>query len=224
MTTPDSGLQLSVGGAPASPFVIGVAGGSGSGKTTVTRRVLQTVGEAGAAVLNQDNYYRDQSDIPPQARRATNYDHPAAFDWDLLLAHLDALTSGVPIEMPVYDFTHDTRARDTRTVLPAPVVVLEGFFALYDARLRDKMQLKVFVDADADVRFIRRLLRDTQERGRSPDSVIQQYLEFVRPMHLQFVEPTKRYADVIIPHGGMNEPALDMLTARIRTTLPVRKE
>lgn len=201
------------------PFVIGVAGGSGSGKTTVTRRVLETVGAAGAAVLNQDNYYRDQSDIPFDARLGTNYDHPAAFDWDLLLTHLDALTSSVPIEMPTYDFTQHTRALETRRVVPAPVVVLEGFFALYDARVREKMHLKVFVDADADVRFIRRLLRDTQERGRSSDSVIHQYLEYVRPMHLQFVEPTKRYADVIIPHGGMNEPALDMLTARIRATL-----
>jgi uridine kinase len=200
--------------------VIGVAGGSGSGKTTVTRRVLETVGEAGAAVLNQDNYYRDQSDIPFDARLGTNYDHPAAFDWELLLEQLDALTSGVPIQMPLYDFTQHTRARETQKVLPAPVVVLEGFFALYDARVRDKMHLKVFVDADPDVRFIRRLLRDTQERGRSVDSVITQYLEYVRPMHLQFVEPTKRYADVIIPHGGMNEPALEMLAARIRAVTP----
>ncbi|WP_045233607.1 uridine kinase [Deinococcus pimensis] len=200
-------------------FVIGVAGGSGSGKTTVTRRVLETVGASGAAVLNQDNYYRDQSDIPFDARLGTNYDHPAAFDWDLLLEHLDALTSHVPVEMPTYDFTQHTRAAVTQRVVPAPVIVLEGFFALYDARVREKMHLKVFVDADADVRFIRRLLRDTQERGRSAESVIHQYLEYVRPMHLQFVEPTKRYADVIIPHGGMNEPALDMLTARIRATL-----
>ena len=202
-------------------FVIGVAGGSGSGKTTVTQRVLDTVGAGGAAVLNQDNYYRDQSDIPFEARLSTNYDHPAAFDWDLLLEQLDALINGVPVEMPTYDFTHHTRAPQTRSVLPAPVVVLEGFFALYDARLREKMNLRVFVDADADVRFIRRLLRDTRERGRSAESVIQQYLDYVRPMHLQFVEPTKRYADVIIPHGGMNEPALEMLTARIRATMPM---
>lgn len=201
------------------PFVIGIAGGSGSGKTTVTRRVVDAVGEHGAAVLNQDNYYRDQSDIPFEARLKTNYDHPAAFDWDLMLAQLDALTSGVPIEMPTYDFARHTRSDVTKTVLPAPVVVIEGFFALYEPRVRDKMHLKVFVDADADVRFIRRLQRDTAERGRTPDSVIAQYLEFVRPMHLTFVEPTKRYADVIIPHGGLNEPALDMLTHRIRGAL-----
>jgi uridine kinase len=201
------------------PFVIGVAGGSGSGKTTVTRRVIETVGSDGVAVLSQDNYYRDQSDIPFEARLKTNYDHPAAFDWALLREHVDALLAGVPIAMPEYDFTKHTRSDQTTRVLPGSVVVLEGFFALYDEQLRERMHLKVFVDADADVRFIRRLLRDTQERGRTPESVIQQYLDFVRPMHLSFVEPTKRYADVIIPHGGMNEPALDMLAARIRSTV-----
>ena len=201
------------------PFMIGVAGGSGSGKTTVTRRVIETVGREGVAVLNQDNYYRNQDDIPFESRLKTNYDHPAAFDWALLGRHVDALLSGVPIDMPEYDFTNHTRSAQTTKVLPGPVVVLEGFFALYDEALRGRMHLKVFVDADADVRFIRRLLRDTQERGRTPESVIEQYLEYVRPMHLSFVEPTKRYADVIIPHGGMNEPALDMLAARIRTTI-----
>ena len=200
----------------ATPFVIGVAGGSGSGKTTVTRRVIETVGTGGVAVLNQDNYYRDQADIPFESRLHTNYDHPAAFDWALLREQLGALLAGVPIEMPEYDFTRHTRAGHTTRVLPGRVVVLEGFFALYDEEIRDRMSLKAFVDADADVRFIRRLLRDTQERGRTPESVIEQYLGFVRPMHLSFVEPTKRYADVIIPHGGMNEPALDMLAARIR--------
>ncbi|SEJ39619.1 uridine kinase [Deinococcus reticulitermitis] len=201
------------------PFVIGVAGGSGSGKTTVTRRVIETVGRGGVAVLNQDNYYRDQSDIPFEKRLHTNYDHPAAFDWALLRGHLGALIAGVPIEMPEYDFTQHTRSAQTTRVLPGGVVVLEGFFALYDEVLRDQMALKVFVDADADVRFIRRLQRDTQERGRTLESVVEQYLHFVRPMHLSFVEPTKRYADVIIPHGGLNEPALDMLAARIRQTV-----
>ena len=169
--------------------------------------------------LNQDNYYRDQSDIPFEARLGTNYDHPAAFDWALLREHLDALLAGVPIEMPEYDFTQHTRSSQTTRIMPGRVVVLEGFFALYDEELRSRMNLKVFVDADADVRFIRRLLRDTQERGRTQESIIEQYLEFVRPMHLAFVEPTKRYADVIIPHGGMNEPALDMLAARIHTAV-----
>lgn len=199
--------------------MIGVAGGSGSGKTTVTRRVIETVGSDQVAVLSQDNYYRDQSDIPFEARLKTNYDHPAAFDWALLREHVDALLAGVPIEMPEYDFTLHTRSAQTTRVLPGRVVVLEGFFALYDEELRQRMHLKVYVDADPDIRFIRRLLRDTKERGRTVDSVIEQYLAFVQPMHLSFVEPTKRYADVIIPHGGMNEPALDMLAARIGTTL-----
>lgn len=201
----------------SQPFVIGVAGGSGSGKTTVTRRVIETVGPDRVAVLSQDNYYKDQSSIPFEARLKTNYDHPAAFDWDLLSEHVDALLAGVPIDMPEYDFNQHTRSSNTTIVLPASVVVLEGFFALYDEELRKRMHLKVFVDADADVRFIRRLLRDTQERGRTQESVIEQYLDYVRPMHLSFVEPTKRYADVIIPHGGMNEPALDMLAARIHS-------
>ena len=195
--------------------MIGVAGGSGSGKTTVTRRVIETVGESGVAVMNQDNYYLDQADIPPETRRQANYDHPDAFDWPLMRQHLGALIAGEPVGMPLYDFSRDTRAAGSVPLRPAPVIVLEGFFALYDPDMRGAMQLKVFVDADADVRFIRRLLRDTRERGRSLESVIQQYLDFVRPMHLQFVEPSKRYADVIIPHGGLNEPALDMLAARI---------
>ena len=197
------------------PFVIGVAGGSGSGKTTVTRRILETVGAERVALLIQDNYYRDQSNVVLEKRRETNYDHPAAFDWTLLGQHLDALYNRVPVESPTYDFAADNRALETLTVLPAPVIVLEGIFALYEASLRDRMQLKIFVDADPDVRFIRRFERDTLERGRSQRSVIEQYLETVRPMHLQFVEPTKRYADVILPHGGFNEAALDMIAARI---------
>jgi len=199
---------------PGTPFVIGVAGGSGSGKTTVTRRVIETVGREGVAVLNQDNYYRDQSDIPFESRLHTNYDHPAAFDWALLREQLDALLAGVPIEMPEYDFTQHTRAAHTTRVLPGRVVVLEGFFALYDEELRSRMGLKVFVDADADERFIRRLKRDVLERGRSLEGVVAQYLEQVKPMHLHFVEPTKRYADVIVPRGGQNPVALEMLAAK----------
>jgi len=197
------------------PFVIGVAGGSGSGKTTVTRRILETVGEDKVALLIQDNYYSDQSDISFPRRLETNYDHPAAFDWTLLGQHLDALYHRVPVQMPTYDFVKYTRALETLSVLPAPVIVLEGIFALYEPSLRERMQLKIFVDTDPDVRFIRRFERDTLERGRSARSVIDHYLETVRPMHLQFVEPTKRYADVILPHGGHNEAALDMIAARI---------
>lgn len=198
------------------PFVIGVAGGSGSGKTTVTRRVIEAVGKENVAVISQDNYYCDHPTVAFEQRVQMNYDHPDAFDWVLLREHTDRLMANRTIEMPEYDFSAYTRSQRTTLIKPGSVLVLEGFFALYDQVLRDKMNLKVFVDADADVRFIRRLQRDTQERGRTTESVIEQYLEQVRPMHLGFVEPTKRYADVIIPHGGMNEPALEMLAARIK--------
>jgi uridine kinase len=198
------------------PFIIGVAGGSGSGKTTVTERVIETVGEGSVAILAQDYYYREQSDKPTEERRNTNYDHPDAFDWELMRRHLHALRAGEAIFAPIYDFTSDNRSSQTLAILPAPIIVLEGVLALYDADLRALYDLKVFVDADADVRFIRRLERDVRERGRSPESVIHQYLETVRPSHMQFTEPSKRYADIIIPHGGLNTPALDMLAARIQ--------
>jgi len=198
------------------PFIIGVAGGTGSGKTTVTERVIEAVGEGSVAILAQDSYYRDQHDKPFEERVKVNYDHPDAFDWDLLMAQVVSLRDNAPVFSPVYDFTNHVRSSHQVAVLPAPIVVVEGILALYEPRLRDLMDLKVFVDADPDVRFIRRLERDVRERGRTPESVIHQYLESVRPSHLQFVEPTKRYADVIIPHGGMNAPALDMLAARIQ--------
>lgn len=198
----------------SQPFIIGVAGGSGSGKTTVTRQVVETIGADQAAIIIQDNYYRDQSHLTMAQRLHTNYDHPHAFDWPLLIAHIDALKNGVPIEMPIYDFANHTRACQTETVVSAPVIVIEGIFALYDQALRDLMSLKIFVDTDGDVRFIRRLERDIAERGRTMASVIEQYLGTVRPMHNQFVEPTKRFADVILPHG-VNEPAVDLITARV---------
>jgi len=195
-------------------FIIGVAGGSASGKSTLTRRVVEAIGADKAAVIVQDNYYLDQRQQPLEERLHNNYDHPHAFDWPLLIRHVDALRNGRPIEMPVYDFATHTRASQTLTVAPAPVIVVEGIFALYDAALRDMMSLKIFVDTDADVRFIRRLSRDIEERGRTMDSVMAQYQATVRPMHKQFVEPTKRYADVILPHG-CNEPAIAMITARL---------
>jgi uridine kinase len=201
------------------PFIIGVAGGTGSGKTTVTERVLEVAGVGSVAVLAQDSYYLDQGHIPFEERLQVNYDHPDAFDWALMLEHLTRLRDNEPIFSPIYDFTSYTRASSTIPILPAPIIVLEGVLALYEPELRALYDLKVFVDADADVRFIRRLERDVRERGRTPESVIHQYLETVRPSHLQFTEPTKRYADVIIPHGGMNQPALEMLGARIRTVL-----
>ena len=196
------------------PFVIGVAGGSGSGKSTVTREVLASIGPEMAAVVMQDDYYLDQSHLSPEERRKTNYDHPDAFDWPLMVQHVQALRRGEAIEMPTYDFAQDNRASETVTVKPAPVIVIEGLFALYDADLRKMMSLKIFVDTAPDVRFIRRLQRDIAERGRSTENVIQQYLETVRPMHKQFIEPTKRRADVILPHGA-NGPAVDIITTKV---------
>lgn len=200
------------------PFVIGVAGGSGSGKSTVTREVLASIGPEMAAVVMQDDYYLDQSQLSADERRKTNYDHPRAFDWPLMMQHVQALCHGEPIEMPVYDFTLHTRSSKTITVKPAPVIVIEGLFALYDAELCKLMSLKVFVDTAADVRFIRRLQRDISERGRSTENVIQQYLDTVRPMHKQFIEPTKRHADVIFPHGA-NAPAVDIITTKVASLI-----
>lgn len=196
------------------PFVIGVAGGSGSGKSTVTREMLACIGPDKAVVVMQDDYYLDQTRLSPEERHKTNYDHPQAFDWPLMVQQVQALCRGEPINMPVYDFTQHNRSSQTMTVKPAPVIVVEGLFALFDAQLRELMSLKVFVDTAADVRLIRRLQRDTSERGRSAESVIQQYLDTVRPMHQQFVEPTRRHADVILPHGA-NKPAVDIITAKV---------
>jgi uridine kinase len=199
--------------ATSPTFVIGVAGGSGSGKSTVTRQVLASVGAGQAAVLMQDDYYLDQSGMSAQERCKTNYDHPDAFDWPLMMQHMQALREGRAIEMPVYDFTVHNRCSKTVKVEPAPIIVIEGLFALFDPQLRQMMSLKVFVDTASDVRFIRRLQRDMAERGRSAESVIEQYLHTVRPMHKQFIEPTKRNADVILPHGA-NGPAVEMITTR----------
>jgi uridine kinase len=196
------------------PFVIGVAGGSGSGKSTVTREVLASIGPEMVAVVMQDDYYLDQTHLSAEERRNTNYDHPKAFDWPLMVQHVQALRRGESIEMPIYDFAADNRSSQTITVKPAPVIVIEGLFALYDADMRKMMSLKIFVDTAPDVRFIRRLQRDIAERGRSADSVIKQYLETVRPMHKQFIEPTKRRADVILPHGA-NGPAVDIITTKV---------
>lgn len=200
------------------PFVIGVAGGSGSGKSTVTREVLASIGPEMAAVVMQDDYYSDQSHMSPEERRKTNYDHPQAFDWPLMVQQVQALCRGEAIEMPLYDFAADNRSSKTITVQPAPVIVVEGLFALFDADLRKMMSLKIFVDTAADVRFIRRLQRDISERGRSTESVIQQYLDTVRPMHKQFIEPTKRHADVIFPHGA-NAPAVDIITTKVASLI-----
>lgn len=199
-------------------FVIGVAGGSGSGKSTVTEHIVGAIGADQVAVIIQDNYYVDLGHLTPEQRRKVNFDHPDSFDWELMLKQIDDLANGVPIEMPTYDYARDTRSVETITVLPAPIIVIEGLFALLDANMRKYMALRIFVDTADDIRFIRRLQRDIVERGRSTESVIQQYLESVRPMHRQFIEPSKRNAHIIIPHGA-NKAALEMLVARVRAVI-----
>ncbi|PTX60244.1 uridine kinase [Melghirimyces profundicolus] len=200
------------------PIIIGVAGGSGSGKTTVARNICERFSDS-VALIEQDAYYKDQSHLPMGERIKTNYDHPLAFDTDLLLDHLDKLLKREPIQKPVYDYSQHTRAPKSVTVEPKDVIILEGILILEDERLRDRMDIKVFVDTDADVRILRRLERDMKNRGRTLDSVIQQYLTVVRPMHLQFIEPSKRYADLIIPEGGYNQVAVNLLVNQIQTIL-----
>ncbi|MBX9865640.1 MAG: uridine kinase [Burkholderiales bacterium] len=201
-----------------SSFIIGVAGGSGSGKSTVTEHIVGAIGADKVAVIIQDNYYVDLGHLTPEQRRKVNFDHPDSFDWELMLKQIDDLSNGVPIEMPTYDYSRDTRRAETITVLPAPIIVIEGLFALLDASMRKYMALRIFVDTADDIRFIRRLQRDIVERGRSTESVIKQYLESVRPMHRQFIEPSKRNAHIIIPHGA-NKAALEMLVARVRAAI-----
>lgn len=198
------------------PFLIGVAGGSSSGKTTVAERLAELAGDEHLALIKLDSYYVAFDGTPIEERRAFNYDHPDAFDWPLLNDHLAALAAGAPVPVPVYDYVDFNRTGAVRIVHPAQIVVVEGILVLWEATLRDRFDLKVFLDTDADLRFIRRLQRDVAARGRSADSVIDQYLATVRPAHEQFIEPSKRYADVIIPNGGLNRPALDVLLARVR--------
>lgn len=203
----------------SKPIVIGVSGGSGSGKTSVTRSICDRFEDKSVLVIEQDFYYKDQSDLPFEERLKTNYDHPFAFDNDLLVEHLHQLLEHNPVEKPIYDFKRHTRSDETMLVEPKEVIILEGILVLEDERLRNLMDIKVFVDTDADLRIIRRLLRDINERGRTIDSVIEQYLSVVRPMHLQFTEPTKRYADLIIPEGGENHVAIDIMATKIETIL-----
>ncbi len=201
------------------PVVIGVAGGTGSGKTTVASQILKRAGTRQISLIQHDAYYKDLSNLPVAQRALHNFDHPDALDNELLIAHLKALKAGRPIEMPIYDFRTHTRTRQTQTVQPHRVILLEGILIFADAALRRLMDVKIFVDTDADIRFIRRLQRDIAERGRTMESVIHQYLATVRPMHQRFVEPSKRYADIIIPEGGFNEVAIDMIAARIKALL-----
>lgn len=201
------------------PIIIGVAGGSGSGKTTVVRDIIGDLGRQHVSVIQHDSYYYDRSDVPPDERVNINYDHPDALETSLLVSHLETLKSGSPVEVPVYDFTNHARTDRTVTVDPKRAIIVEGILILVDKGLRNLMDIKVFVDTDSDLRIIRRLHRDIAERGRSFESVIQQYQQSVRPMHLEFVEPSKRYADVIIPQGGHNRVAVDMLITKVRSVV-----
>lgn len=206
----------------AKPVILGVAGGSGSGKTTVVRRLIRALGEPDVAVLHHDSYYRDASHLPMEEREAINYDHPDSLETDLLVAHLEALLEGRAVDVPVYDFAAHVRLPETEHVEPRPVVILDGILILWDSRLRQLLDVKLFVDADADVRLGRRLRRDMEERGRPPESVLAQYMATVRPMHLEFVEPSKRYADMIIPRGGHNRVGVDMVVAMVRSRIEDR--
>ncbi|MFJ7665896.1 uridine kinase [Lysinibacillus sp. NPDC097195] len=201
------------------PVVIGIAGGSCSGKTSVTRAIYDVFREHSVVVIEQDYYYKDQSHLTFEERLGTNYDHPLAFDNDLLIDHIKTLLKRQPIDKPVYDYVQHTRAEEVIHVEPVDVIILEGILVLEDADLRNLMDIKLFVDTDSDLRIIRRILRDIKERGRTTDSVIEQYLSAVRPMHNMFIEPTKRYADIIIPEGGENGVAIDLMVTKIKTIL-----
>lgn len=201
------------------PVIIGVAGGTGSGKTTVAHRILDGVGTEHIAYIPHDAYYKDLSHLSPEERARVNFDHPDSLETELMVEHLKQLREGEPVEIPVYDFTTHTRTSETHHVVPAPILLVEGILIFAEPELRKIFDVKIFIDTDADIRFIRRLRRDVEERGRTFKSVIDQYLRTVRPMHMEFVEPSKRHADVIIPEGGFNEVAIEMVAARIRGLL-----
>ncbi len=203
--------------AGAGPVVIGVAGGSGSGKTTVVRRIVESLGDEAVNVLDHDRYYRDRSELRLEERAALNYDHPDSLDTTLMVEHVRLLREGHTVEVPTYDFTRYARRPINETLMPRRALIVEGILIFTDASLRGLMDVKVFVDTDADTRFIRRLRRDVAERGRTMESVIDQYLGTVKPMHLDFVEPSKRYADIIVPQGGHNVVAIDLLLTLIRS-------
>ncbi|GAA3404557.1 uridine kinase [Paenibacillus hodogayensis] len=202
-------------------LTIGIAGGTGSGKTTVAERLVESLGPQDVVLLSQDSYYADNRHLSIQERERVNYDHPDSVDGDLLLSHLRMLRSRQAIDMPIYDFSSHTRIDETVNIQPKSVVILEGILIFADPAIRQELDIKVFVDTDADVRVLRRMSRDIQERGRSFDSVFHQYLNTVKPMHDAFVEPSKRFADLIVPEGGQNEIAIGLLASRIQTYLKI---
>ncbi|NMM65600.1 uridine kinase [Clostridium sp. P21] len=201
------------------PILIGITGGTGSGKSTIAKEIYNKFGEDCIAMIEQDSYYKDQSNLSMEERIKTNYDHPNAFDTQLLIKHLNSLLKKEAIDKPIYDFEAHNRKKDTVRVEPREIVIVEGILVLEEEEIRNLLDIKLYVDTDADVRIIRRILRDINERGRTVDSVINQYLNVVRPMHTQFIEPTKRYADIIIPEGGHNKVAIDIIVANIKQFL-----
>lgn len=204
-------------------ILIGITGGTGSGKSTITREICSKFDKDCIAVIEQDSYYKDQSDIPFEERVKTNYDHPDAFDTELMVAHLKELVKGNSIEKPIYDFEMHNRKKETVKVESKEIIIVEGILVLEERKIRDLLNIKIYVDTDADVRIIRRITRDIKERGRTLDSVINQYLNVVRPMHMQFIEPSKRYADIIVPEGGYNKVAIDIIVANIKQFLSREK-
>lgn len=212
MTQPPAATMIS-----PKPVIVGVAGGTGSGKTTVMSEILKGLNKGDVTVIQHDAYYRDQSHLTGEQRSNINYDHPSALETPLLVHHLQQLLEGQAVDVPIYDFTTHTRCQETQRVEPSRVIVVEGILILAEPELRDLFSIKIFVDTDADLRFIRRMERDIAERARTRESVVRQYTETVRPMHLEFVEPSKRYADVIIPDGGFNYVAVDMLMTKLRS-------
>ena len=202
-----------------NPIIIGVAGGSGSGKTTVINRIVETIGEDNLVCLQHDAYYRDLKHLSFEERSQQNFDHPSSLETELLIRHLEALKEGYQIEAPIYDFTQHVRKEETRLVEPRKIILVDGILIFSEKKLRKQLDIKIFVDTDDDVRLVRRIRRDILERERSIESVLNQYEQYVRPMHLEFVEPSKRYADIIIPRGGENDVALDMVIAAIQDRL-----
>jgi len=202
---------------PKGPLVLGIAGGTGSGKSTIARALFESLPKGSGVMLQQDHYYRAQGHLPPSERERVNYDHPNALELDLLAKHVDDLRAGKGITRPTYDFTVHDRAKEGVEIAPAPVIIVEGILVLADEALRSRFEVKLFVDTDADIRLMRRIRRDLETRGRTFMQVRQQYYETVRPMHLAFVEPTKRFADIVIPEGGQNKVALDFLVSFVRT-------
>ncbi len=199
------------------PYVIGIAGGTGSGKTTFSRELVATLMTNKIVYLSHDSYYRDQSNVPFSERVKVNYDHPDSLETELMIKHIEKLRAYQPVDIPIYDFVEHTRAKETEHIEPQSVILIEGILIFAVKELRNLMDMKIFVDTDADIRFMRRLQRDIEERGRSVKSVCDQYINVVRPMHEAFVEPSKTYADIIVPHGGRNRAALDMVAAKIKS-------